>query len=125
MTNEDPNKPEEVKSSWILSAKLYNSLKFTVMVFLPALSTLYFTLGSVWNFPAVEQVIGTTAAITTFLGLLLRHASTVYNTSDTRFDGAIKYTESTDGSKRFTLEVPGDPNEISKKDVITFKVAHE
>jgi len=116
---------EEIKSPWMIRGTTYDTLKFFVMVILPGLSTLYFTLGAIWGLPAVEQVIGTSAAITTFFGLLLRHSSKVYDASDERFDGAIKYNESPDGSKMFTLEVPGDPNELSNKDVIAFKVAHE
>lgn len=116
---------EEIKSPWMIRGKTYDSLKFGVMVLLPGLSTLYFALGTIWGLPAVEQVIATSAAFATFFGLLLRHSSKVYDASDERFDGAIKYKESADGSKMFTLEVPGDPNEISNKDVIVFKVAHD
>lgn len=54
-----------------MSNKLYDILKFVALVFLPALGTLYFALAGIWGFPYGEQIVGTIAAIDTFLGVLL------------------------------------------------------
>ena len=40
---------------------------------------LYFALAGIWNFPLGEQVLGTIAAIDTFLGVLLGISSAQYN----------------------------------------------
>ena len=54
-----------------MSNKAYDVLKYICQIFLPAAGTLYFTLAQVWSLPYSEQVVGTIAAITTFLGVLL------------------------------------------------------
>ena len=61
-----------------LTDKLYNVLKYLCQVGLPALGTFYFALARIWNLPYSEQVVGTIAAITTFLGVLLGISSYNY-----------------------------------------------
>lgn len=65
-----------------MSNKVYDVLKFIAMIFLPALGTLYFTLAQIWNFPYGEQVVGTIAAIDTFLGAILGISTSNYNKDD-------------------------------------------
>lgn len=62
-----------------MSNKLYDVLKWIAQYVLPGISTLYFTLASIWGLPYVEQVVGTVAAIDTFLGLFLGVSSAKYN----------------------------------------------
>ena len=54
-----------------MNIKLYNILKWLSQILLPALGTLYFALSTIWNFPYADNIIGTIAAIDTFLGALL------------------------------------------------------
>lgn len=54
-----------------MNAKLFNILKWVAQILLPAIGTLYFALSVIWNFPYASHVIGTLAAIDTFLGSLL------------------------------------------------------
>lgn len=61
-----------------MSDKLYTVLKYLCQVGLPALGTLYFALAQIWGFPYAEQVVGTIAAITTFIGVLLGISSYQY-----------------------------------------------
>ena len=61
-----------------MTNKLYDILKFISMIVLPALGTLYFTLAQIWNLPYAEQIVGTLAAITTFMGAILQISSTQY-----------------------------------------------
>jgi hypothetical protein len=49
----------------------YDILKFIAQIVLPALGTLYFALAGIWGWPYGEQVVGTLAAIDTFLGAIL------------------------------------------------------
>lgn len=63
----------------MLSNKVYDVLKGVTTIVLPALGTLYFTLGGIWNLPLGEEVIGTIAAITVFLGTLLGISTRQYN----------------------------------------------
>lgn len=61
-----------------MNSKVYDILKWIAMVFLPAVSTLYFGVASIWNLPYTEQVVGTIAAANTFLGVVLGISSVGY-----------------------------------------------
>lgn len=61
-----------------MNSKVYDVLKYITTIGLPALATLYFTIASMWNLPYAEQIVGTIAAITTFLGTLLGISSHNY-----------------------------------------------
>lgn len=63
----------------MMSNKIYDVLKYIAQIILPALATLYFTLAGIWGFPYGEQIVGTIAAIDTFLGVVLGISSYNYN----------------------------------------------
>ena len=54
-----------------LNDKVYDILKWIAMYLLPALGTLYFAIAQIWGFPYGEEVVGTTTAVDTFLGVIL------------------------------------------------------
>lgn len=60
------------------NSKVYDVLKWVVMVCLPAVTTLWLTLASIWNFPYAEPIGATLGAITVFLGALLGIGSVKY-----------------------------------------------
>ena len=66
-----------------MSNKTYDILKFIAQVVLPAVSTLYLTLGSIWTgvieLPYPEQISATIMAVDTFLGVLLGISSANYH----------------------------------------------
>ena len=62
-----------------MSNKVYDALKWLALVFLPALGTLYFALAGIWGFPYGEQIVGTLAALDTFMGVVLGISSKQYN----------------------------------------------
>ena len=62
----------------ILSNKCYNLLKYLVTIGLPALTTLWLTLASIWNIPYGEPIGATMGAITVFLGALIGISSKAY-----------------------------------------------
>ena len=62
-----------------MSNKLYDFLKSTALIYLPAIGTLYFALAGIWGFPYGEQVVGTITAIDTFLGVCLGISTAQYN----------------------------------------------
>lgn len=61
-----------------MNDKIYNILKWIALIALPALSTLMFALSNIWNFDATP-VIGTIAAIETFIGSLIGVSTYQYN----------------------------------------------
>ena len=63
----------------ILNDKVYNVLKWICMICLPAVATLWFTLGKIWGFPYLAEVEGTIVAIDTVLGALIGISTLQYN----------------------------------------------
>ena len=106
---------------YLLSNKLYDVLKFVAVVLLPALGTLYFTLSGIWGLPAAEQVLGTGAAIATFLGVVLKLGDRSYNNSDAKFDGTMDVVED-EKKSTYMLNLHKDPDDLAQADVLAFKV---
>lgn len=104
-----------------MTNQTYDRTKNLVQVVLPASATLYFAIANIWGLPNAENVVGTMAAITTFLGVSLGFSNVAYQNSDERFDGTFKVGESIDG-KVYSLELNGDPENLEGYDAITFKV---
>lgn len=61
-----------------LPNKIYDILKWIVIVFLPALNTLIFALGAVLGFES-EVICGVISAVTVFLGALIGVSTIGYN----------------------------------------------
>ena len=59
--------------------KTYQFVKWFTSVVLPAITTLWLTLASIWNFPYAEPIGATLGAITVFLGALLGIGSIKYS----------------------------------------------
>lgn len=59
--------------------KLYDILKWVVIIVLPAIATLYAALSAVWAWPYSDQVVTTITAVDTFLGAMLCISTATYN----------------------------------------------
>lgn len=106
----------------MLTDKIYNRLKWTVSIVLPAISSAYFTLASIWGWDNPEKVVGTIAVITTFLGVILGISTRKYNVSGAA-DGEMVVTEVEDG-KKFSLQLDKTPDELAERKRISFKIVH-
>ena len=62
-----------------MSNKAYDVLKYIALILLPALGTLYFALAKIWGLPYATEIVGTIAAVDTFLGALLQISTNKYN----------------------------------------------
>lgn len=62
-----------------LPDKVYDVLKWIVMICIPALTTAYVGLSAVWGFPYAEEVAKTSAVVCTLLGALLGISTAQYN----------------------------------------------
>jgi hypothetical protein len=62
-----------------ISNKAYDILKYIVTIVLPALTTLWLALATIWNLPYGEPIGATMGAITVFLGALIGISSAQYN----------------------------------------------
>lgn len=98
----------------------YKNGKKLAQIYIPALSSLYFGLGSIWGLPAVEKIVGTLAVLDTFLGVLLGISSKQYDKSGAEFDGTVSVTPIEDGT---SIKLSVDPEDLIGKDSIKLKVA--
>lgn len=65
-----------------LNNKVYDALKWLVIIVLPALTTAYVGLAAIWGFPCAEEVSKTSAVVCTLLGALLGISTAQYNAGD-------------------------------------------
>ena len=65
-----------------LKDSVYDTLKWLVIIVLPACATLYAALASVWGWPFAEQVTTTITAVDTFLGAVLCISTVNYHKGD-------------------------------------------
>lgn len=61
-----------------LPNKVFDTLKWCVLVFIPAATTLYCSLSLIWGFPFADEVAKTSAAVCAFLGAILGISNLVY-----------------------------------------------
>ena len=62
-----------------LSNKAYDTLKWTVTIAMPALSTLVSAIGLIWGLDIAIPIVATLVALTTFLGALIGISSKNYH----------------------------------------------
>lgn len=62
-----------------LSNKVYDILKWIVVIVLPALTTAYVGLATIWGFPYSDEMAKTSAVVCTLLGALLGISTAQYN----------------------------------------------
>lgn len=69
-----------------MSNRMYDTLKWIVMLVLPGLGSLYFGLSEIWGLPYGEQVVGTITVLTAFLSSILK-------ISNVRYKRDLEYSE--------------------------------
>lgn len=112
--------PQHAKA--LLSNKSYDALKKSTTVILPAAGALYFALAQIWHLPNAEEVVGSIAAVNTFLGVMLGVSTNSYN-KKARYSGTIEVSSPPDGSKKvFSLNLDEEPEALERMDEVTFKV---
>ena len=62
-----------------LNNKVYDIMKWVVMIALPAVATLYAALAPVWGWPRPDDVVLTLNAVTAFAGAILGISTAQYN----------------------------------------------
>ena len=63
----------------MLSNKMYDALKWVVLVVIPALTTAYVGLAAIWGWPCPDAIAKTSAIVCTLLGALLGISTAQYN----------------------------------------------
>lgn len=82
-------------SNPLFSDYAYNKLKFVAQILLPALGSLYFTIGELWHLAKTAEVVGTISAVDLFLGLILGVSTKMYQRGITRGEIVINEAEET------------------------------
>ena len=75
---EQADRPER-KEIMKLNNKVYDILKWLVIIVMPAVATLYAALAGVWAWPYADEVVTTITAVDTFLGAVLCISTATYN----------------------------------------------
>ena len=65
-----------------LNNKVYDALKWIVMIVIPAMTTAYVGLAAIWGFPFAEEVAKTSSVICALLGALLGISTAQYNKTE-------------------------------------------
>lgn len=112
--------PSSNSSALTLSNKTYNILKHIVAVGLPALSTLYLALASVYHWPDTAAVTATLTAINTFVGGFVVLSSNSYANAMIQYAGDLLI--STDGKKNLSLSLSSAVEELEKLGEVLFRV---
>lgn len=99
------------------SNKTYDRVKWFAQYFVPALTTLWLTLGKIWSFPYTVEIGATLSAIDIFLGALLGISKSNY-----QGDGSMVVNTEDPTKDVYTLNFNGDLNEIADKKSVTFMV---
>lgn len=110
-----------VNNKLMLTDFAYRFGKNLVQIYIPATSSAYFGLASIWGLPAAGQVSGTLAIVATFLGACLHISGKNYDTSGAAHDGDMVVTTGDDGKKTLSLNLNADPLELIDKDHVSFK----
>jgi hypothetical protein len=108
-----------------MNNKTYDALKNLVQLWIPAAATLYLTLATIWGLPAAEAVVATSVAISTFLGVVLRISTKVYENSEgsnPKYDGLINI-EAKDGKVVYNLDLNRDPRDLDEMQQALFKIS--
>ena len=64
-----------------INDRVYDCLKWIVMIVLPALSTAYVGLAAIWQWPMADEVAKTCSVVCVLLGALLGISTAEYNKS--------------------------------------------
>ena len=62
-----------------LPNKVYDVVKWIVVIVLPAITTLYSVLSPIWGWPYKDEIVTTITAVDTFLGAVLCISTLSYN----------------------------------------------
>ena len=112
----------EVEQVTVMKPGVYDVVKKLVQVILPAFASLYFGLAQIWGLPAADEVVGTAALVTTFLGVSLGISHNRWKSSDAGTVGEFVVQEDGGGAAGYRLVVNEDPEAMADKERITFKV---
>ncbi len=105
----------------LLSNRMYNFLKWMAAGVLPAFGAFYFGLDDIWHgLPKVDEVVGTTTLLNTFLGAVLLIGTKSYNNSESKYDGKVIISH--DPEVKDVIQLDTHPQDLGAAKQVTLKV---
>jgi len=77
---------------------LYDRLKLTALILLPAIGALYFGLAQIWGWPAADKVSGTVSVLEVFAGVAVAWLKSIYSASGAQYDGELSWVDHDEGT---------------------------
>lgn len=106
----------------LLKNHIYDKLRITAQLLLPALAALYFALAQIWNLPYAEQVNGTIALVNTFLGVVVVWLRSLYSVSAAKYDGTLAWVEGEEEGDSILRMTDVNLHALENKGEVLFKV---
>jgi hypothetical protein len=97
---------------------LYDIFKYLAQVGLPALATLVFSLGPIWDLPNADEITKTIVAVNVFLGALLVLNQVRWNHSDEKYDGTIDPYYANGVTSPAALHLENEDKAQEKRDIL-------
>lgn len=103
-----------------MSNKMYDVLKWVVMIVLPALATFVITICGLWSLPYSEPISGTITAVAALLGAALQFSNSNYSG-----DGTLNIDTSDDEVDTYSLDLTTALADLPSKSKIVLTVNTE
>ena len=76
-----------------ISNATYDTFKWIAQYLLPGLGTFYFAISKIWGLPYGVEIVGTIAALDTFLGVILGVSTAQYKSDQDKASLPPEYTK--------------------------------
>jgi len=113
--------PISTTSTKLPSGAVYDKLKLTAQLILPAFAALYFGLSQIWNLPAGAEVSGTISLLNVFVGVSVVWLKSLHNAAGTQYDGFLTWEDHDEGSSLRLTSI--DIQALENKGEILMKVS--
>jgi hypothetical protein len=106
-----------------MNAKMLNYLRLAAQYWIPALGTLVFTLGSIWDWTFTENLVGSIMAFDTFLGVLLGFQTR--GSAQSGYDGQLVINTTNPVKDVYTVDLGQTLASLPGKDSVTLRIVNE
>lgn len=113
------------ESRWIFAPKVYDFLKDSAQIYIPALGVAYAGLAGIWHWGYVLEVSGTVLVIDTLLGTILKISKTVYDNSDRSKDGDLNLEVSSSGVSVEDVLLNTPVSDLANKERVVLDVTQQ